>query len=50
MVGEQEMHGLLYAEDLVLLSLTAESAQRQLHALASFCVAFGLEVNQSHPT
>jgi hypothetical protein len=45
MVGEQEVHDLLYADDLVLLSLTAESAQQQLHALASFCAAFGLEVS-----
>jgi hypothetical protein len=45
LVQQHLVHGLLYADDLVLLSLSAESAQLQLNALAGFCAEFGLSVN-----
>jgi hypothetical protein len=44
-VGGQDIHGLLYADDLVLLSLNSRTAQLQLNALRAFCQAYGLEVN-----
>jgi hypothetical protein len=44
-VGGQDIHGLLYADDLVLLSLDARTAQLQLNALSAFCQAYGLQVN-----
>jgi sorting nexin-29 len=44
-VGDRDVHGLLYADDLVLLSLDQRTAQLQLQALANFCKFFGLEVN-----
>lgn len=43
--GGQDIHGLLYAGDLVLLSMDARTAQLQLNALGTFCQAYGLEVN-----
>jgi hypothetical protein len=45
MVHQQQVHGLLYADDLVLLSLSAHPAQLQLDARAGFCAEFGLSVN-----
>jgi hypothetical protein len=44
-VQGRQVHGLPYADDLVLLSLDAQSAQHQLDALASFSTDFGLSVN-----
>jgi sorting nexin-29 len=44
-IGAEAVHGLLYADDLALLSLDAASAQQQLDALAKFCRAYGLTVN-----
>jgi exonuclease III len=44
-VGERLLYGLLYADDLVLLSLDQESAQLQLDALRDFCREYGLAVN-----
>ena len=42
---DRPLSGLLYADDLVLLSLDQRSAQQQLAALDSFCTAYGLTVN-----
>ena len=36
---------LLWADDLIMLSLDEETAQKQLDALHSFCNKWGLEVN-----
>jgi sorting nexin-29 len=44
-VGGRGVHGLLYADDLVLLSLDPHTAQLQLQALSNFCAFYGLEVN-----
>ena len=38
---------LLWADDLILLALTPEAAQKQLNILANFCNEWGIEVNQS---
>ena len=38
---------LLWADDLILLALTPEAAQKQLNILANFCHEWGIEVNQS---
>ena len=38
---------LLWADDLILLALTPEAAQKQLNVLANFCNEWGIEVNQS---
>ena len=38
---------LLWADDLILLALTPEAAQKQLNILAKFCNDWGIEVNQS---
>jgi exonuclease III len=44
-VHERLLYGLLYADDLVLLSLDQPSAQQQLDALHDFCSEYGLTVN-----
>ena len=36
---------LLFADDLIMLSLDEETAQKQLDALHNFCYKWGLEVN-----
>ena len=36
---------LLWADDLIMLSLDEETAQKQLDALHNFCNKWGLEVN-----
>lgn len=43
-VAECLLYGLLYADDLVLLSLDQTSAQKQLDALHDFCAEYGLTV------
>ena len=40
-------HLLWAADDLILLALTPEAAQKQLNILANFCNEWGIEVNQS---
>ena len=37
---------LLWADDLILLSLDANTAQRQLNALENFCTRWGIEINE----
>jgi hypothetical protein len=46
-VGSRTVLGLLYADDLVLLSLNALTAQAQLDTLAEFCIDAQLEVGQN---
>jgi hypothetical protein len=46
-ITERLLYGLLYADDLVLLSLDQASAQRQLDALHDFCREYGMSVNIS---
>ena len=38
---------LPWSDDLILLALTPEAAQKQLNILANFCNEWGIEVNQS---
>ena len=38
---------LLWADDLILLALTPEAAQKQINILEKFCNDWGIEVNQS---
>ena len=38
---------LLWADDLILLSLSPEAAQKQINVLNNFCNEWGIEVNQS---
>jgi hypothetical protein len=44
-VGGVDVHGLLYADDLVLLSLDDRTAQLQLRGLAAWCNGYGMQVN-----
>ena len=37
---------LLWADDLILLSLDKKTAQKQLNALAKFCQSWGIEINE----
>ena len=38
---------LLWADDLILLSLNPETAQNQINVLGKFCTDWGIEVNKS---
>lgn len=44
-LGSREVKCLLYADDLVLLSLSKVGLQRAFDALATFCEVWGLKVN-----
>jgi hypothetical protein len=44
-IAGQLLYGLLYADDLVLLSTDEQSAQCLLDALAAFCAEYGVAVN-----
>ncbi len=46
-LGEQEVHSLLFADDLVLISRTKIGLQRQLDKLQDYCRTWGLEVNEA---
>jgi hypothetical protein len=44
-IAGQLLYGLLYADDLVLLSIDEHTTQQLLDALAAFCEEFGVTVN-----
>ena len=47
MLGDQPVNCLLYADDLVLLSLSATNLQLQLNNLSVYCRHWGLSINVS---
>jgi hypothetical protein len=44
-VGQTPINSLLYADDLLIFSLTAEGLQQSLSKLGAYCKDWGLEIN-----
>ena len=45
-LSNKKISHLLWADDLILLALDAQTAQSQLNALANFCTRWGIEINE----
>ena len=45
-LSDKQVSHLLWADDLILLSLDAKTAQLQLNALENFCTRWGIEINE----
>ena len=45
-LSNKSVSHLLWADDLILISLDARTAQLQLNALGNFCLRWGIEINE----
>lgn len=49
LVGGEQLHMLLYAYDIVLISPTCEKAQKQLDILSAWCSKWCMKINSKNP-
>ncbi len=45
-IGGEELNLLMYTDDVVLISLSADCAQKQLTVMADWCKTWGMSINQ----